>query len=206
MIFNKNKPLVGSYQQRAGQTYSVNKMSGFVPETTKNDSKSQGTYGNDSLIISDEAKKITEGYILPEVTKPVYTQRLVQGMNNGTGNGNPNATGRPIQVLNAKLFNISIAFGEISAQNTTNNNVLRSEFRTMILSIFDDAALALHGEADAQKLDQARAEARSLAGTFLNKFFNWVDNITPQNLLNTGMSKAELAFHEAMNFTYHEVG
>ena len=142
-----------------------------------------------------------------EAAELTHAQMLARGMMSGAGNGNPNLTGSPIQVLNAKLFNLSIAFGEIAAQSGTNINALRSEFRAMVLSLFDDAVLALHGKTDdVQKLQQLRAESRSAAESFLNRFYNWMDTITEQNLRDTGMGRAELAFHEAMNFVYHEVG
>jgi len=136
-----------------------------------------------------------------------YTQMLVHGMNNGTGNGNPGATGSPLQVLNAKLFNISIAFGEISNQNSTNSTVLHSAFMNLTLSLFDNAALEVHGNrGNPHELAQIRAEARGLGETFLDRFFAGTRSITLQNLRDTGMALTELAFHEAINFVYFEVG
>ena len=67
-----------------------------------------------------------------EAIELTYTQRLEQGMMTGTGNGNPNFIGSPIQILNAKLFNLSIAFGEISNQSGTNNSALQRAFRAIV--------------------------------------------------------------------------
>jgi len=145
---------------------------------------------------------------LTELDAPtIYTQMLTQGMNNGTGNGNPDIVGSPIQRLNAMLFNISITFGEIFAQSGTNSIALQNEFKDMVFSLFDDAVMELHGNTeDAHKLEQLRAEGRNLAETFLNRFFDSIRSITPQNLLDTGMTLSELAFHESWNYMYFEVG
>jgi hypothetical protein len=125
-----------------------------------------------------------------------YTQMLVQGMNSGAGNGNPNATGSPIQVLNALLFNITMAFGETSGQSGINNAVLESAFRNMALSLFDDAISAIHAGTDNDyDLAQARADVRILGETYLNVFFQ-----------HHAAKGTETAFHEAWNYTYFEVG
>lgn len=158
---------------------------------------------------SGEKTNRTDAYIRGEAysLSDVYARMLEEGMKTGTGNGNPTATGTPIQALNARVFNASIAFGALSAQSGTNNAVLQSEFRLLILSLFDDAVLALHGrEEDTEKLEQLRDQARHLGETFIGRFFERINNITQKELHNTGMVRAELAFHEAMNFVYFEVG
>lgn len=130
-----------------------------------------------------------------------YTEMLLQGMTTGTGNGNPNLTGTPIQILNAKLFNISIAFGEISNQPGTNTAALQNAFRNLTLSLFDDAAQAANSNIeDENELEQVRAEARTTANIFLNTFFTSLRTITAQSLQDTRMARSELAFHESWNF------
>jgi len=114
-----------------------------------------------------------------------YTQMLTRAMWTGTGNGNPSVTGSPIQVLNAKLFNMSIAFGEMAQVPGTNAVSLELAFRSLAISLFEDADME-----------------RSSADTFLNNFFERMRNITGQNLRDTGMARAELAFHEAWNIMY----
>ena len=142
-----------------------------------------------------------------EAIELTYTQRLEQGMMTGTGNGNPNFIGSPIQILNAKLFNLSIAFGEISNQSGTNNSALQRAFRAIVFSLFDDAAVSLHGEtANAHELQQARTESRSIAASFIVRFDNEVRTITAQMLRDTRMTRTELAFHEAMAYVFDEVG
>lgn len=136
-----------------------------------------------------------------------YTQLLVQGMNNGTGNGNPNVTGRPHEVLNALVFNISMTFGEISVQSGTNNSALKNAFRNMVLSLFDDASMSLHGQTeDSDILAGLRTGAKHMGNTFVNRFFSEMSNITSQNLRDTGLERAELAFHQTMNYTLFETG
>jgi hypothetical protein len=136
-----------------------------------------------------------------------YTQMLVQGMINGTGNGNPNATGNPRQILNAKLFNISMAFGEISSQSSINIAALQNAFRDLALSLFEDAAHAVHSDIDDDyELAQVLSEARSLGETFVDRFFIGIRSFTLQNLKDTNMTLSELSFHESWNFMYYEVG
>jgi len=136
-----------------------------------------------------------------------YTQMLLEKMTSGTGNGNASLTGTPIQVLNAKLFNISIAFGQMSNQGGANRVELELAFRNLTLALFDDAAVALHDSSeDTADLTQIRSDVRNLGQTFLGRFFSEFRNITSESLRNTGMARTELAFHEAWNFTYFEVG
>jgi len=131
-----------------------------------------------------------------------YTQMLSEAMMSGTGNGNPNLTGTPIQVLNAKLFNLSVAFGEMQNQSGVNRVGLELAFRDLTLSLFDEAAVALHGSSEDQgNLTQIRADVRNLGQTFLGNFFGAVRDLTSENLANTGMTRTELAFHHAWNTT-----
>ena len=149
----------------------------------------------------------TQSAAQTDAARPTYTQMLMEGMMRGTGNGNPNFIGSPIQILNAKLFNLSMALGEISNQSGTNNSALQRAFRTIVFSLFDEAALSLHGEtANTHELEQARAETRSIAASFVVRFENAVRTITAQMLRDTRMTRTELAFHEAMNFVDYEVG
>ncbi|MCL2564639.1 MAG: hypothetical protein FWE24_02360 [Defluviitaleaceae bacterium] len=159
---------------------------------------------NHTILDLDEGM---EGISASTLQKLRYMQMLVQGKNNGTGNGNPNINGRPLQNLNALVFNISIAFGEIASQSGTNNAALQNAFRDMVLSLFDDAVMTIHGQTeDAEELEQLRQESRDLGQAFLNRFFTKMRTLTPQNLSDTGMTRSELAFHEAINFIYFEVG
>ena len=149
----------------------------------------------------------TQSITQTDAARPTYTQMLMEGMMRGTGNGNPNFVGSPIQILNAKLFNLSVALGEISNQSGTNNSALQRAFRTIVFSLFDDAAVSLHGEtANTHELEQARAESRSIAASFIVRFDNSVRTITAQMLRDTRMTRTELAFHEAWNTTADEVG
>jgi len=131
-----------------------------------------------------------------------YTQMLLEAMRSGTGNGNPDLTGTPIQVLNAKIFNLSVAFGEMQNQSGVNRVGLELAFRDLALSLFDEAAVAIHGETESYgDLTQIRADVRNLGQTFLGNFFGAVRDLTSENLANTGMTRTELAFHHAWNTT-----
>jgi hypothetical protein len=168
-----------------------------VSSNVKNTTETNRTgIENDNITISNYAVQMNN-----------YTQLLNQAKTNGTGNGNPEATGSPIQILNAKVFNVSMAYGELAGQSGTNAAALNEAFRDTILSLFDEAALAVHKDTgDTYIHEQARADARSLGEAYLHRFFNELKKITPQNLKDTGMVRQELAFHQAMNFIYFEVG
>jgi len=134
-----------------------------------------------------------------------YTRLLLEGIQNGPGNGNTGSS--PMQILNNSLFNIALTFNELLEQSDVNNTVLEGVFRNMVRQLFDDAALGVHARVDnAEELPQIREDARELSNTFLNRFFRAIREITAQNLRDTGMGRMELAFHEAWNYTYHEVG
>ncbi|MCL2279027.1 MAG: hypothetical protein FWC20_06430 [Oscillospiraceae bacterium] len=131
-----------------------------------------------------------------------YTQMLLEAMRSGTGNGNPDLTGTPIQVLNAKIFNLSVAFGEMQNQSGVNRVGLELAFRDLVLSLFDEAAVAIHEETESYgDLTQIRADVRNLGQTFLGNFFNAARTITSEMLTNTRMTRTELSFHYAWNTT-----
>jgi|GEM_PF-2619412 len=136
-----------------------------------------------------------------------YAKQLAQGMVSGPGNGNPDASGTPIQILNALLFNTAITFGEIASRNGNQISLLWDVFREKVHTLFDDTVMAIHrGTEDADELEQVRTEARALADTFLQNFFTSFRTITGQCLSDTQMTRGELAFHESWNHMYFAVG
>lgn len=129
-----------------------------------------------------------------------YTQKLLAAMRAHNGNGKPNITGSSAQTLNALTFNASMAFGELAQLPGTNQTALRQAFEGLVMSFFEQSA-----EIDRSKENatvQNRQEQISLGQQFLNIFFSRMQFITGQGLIDTGMTRAELAFHEAWNLAH----
>ena len=133
-----------------------------------------------------------------------YRERLLQAASKGAESGTDS---RPLSVLNRQTFNMSMAFGDISAKSGTNRTALEMAFRQIMLELFDEAAHTKYAQSeDGANLEEIRQGARQIGNNFLSTFFSRFTGNSAQVLRDTGMSRAELAFHEAWNITYFEHG
>jgi len=157
----------------------------------QNSSKTKGQQSPNTVLVSETVDPYEDLQNMDLATQQrlSYSQMLIKGMKMGTGNGNPGFVGGKAQVLNAQLFNMSIAFGEIAIKPVTNSTSLELAFRQIALLLFENAGFE-----------------KESANIFLSRFFAGIMNITGQNLKDTGMARAELAFHEAWNIMYFGEG